>query len=287
MRKRWLAGILGAAALLASPVAPAAAATAVVGQTVWFPAGSATTTGAAVQVAVEPVTGYTGGTVGGKATAWVQVPSYLVAAMDVQARLLTTPAGWVVPSLGAGKYGLVVAMKYAGQEIWVGGAPAVGKTGPWWTTATPYGGALSGSVTYPAAGDPPNTTAQPTAPTDLPAIVGVGRVAPAGGNTVFVEPNGTVANVPPGSEAGGYAPGQNPDIAPGPSLTKCLNWEFGGNLRPSKSFVAWWMAHYPTNSPSYNPKTDNQMAVYVSVYGAPSFGPNVAVLDGTCTYTGK
>ena len=117
------------------------------------------TAGASVQVEIQPVSGYTGGTVSGKSVAWLGIPDYLMATMETQAGVSNTPLGWYVSTLGSDQYAEVVGVKYAGSTYTLPGI--TGDTS--WVKAMAWaGGDAAISITYPSSSS--GTVAGPYTP---------------------------------------------------------------------------------------------------------------------------
>lgn len=284
LARRWrrLIALAGALALVAVSGVPTAA-SATVGQAMWFPAsGGSGTTGQAVQVAVHVVTGYTGGTVGGLSVPWVEVPDYLIAAMEAQAGLSDTPAGWYVPSLKAGQYGLVTAMKYGGVTFDVGGAPTPSSSE--WTTAKAWTETLDNAtgIVYPST-QGTVTDAQASAPDSLsiPHPIGDNVVAGADGRSYVTYDFGSQATtVPAGWYAGdnaycgGTAPSEQPggtchELYPSQDMYNCMTFTQG----PVQAPGGGW----------YRPSTMTQ-TVFAATYDGRTFGSDVTLVNGTCSY---
>jgi len=143
-RRAIVAGV-SAVGLLAASIGMAAPVDAT---SMWFPVSAQgfTVGGNPVQVAVEAVIGYSGGTVAGKTSSWVQIPESLTAAMDAQAGQSVTPVGWQVSGIPSGTYLQVVGVQYGGTTFM-----ATGATGTYtWNTANAWSGSVGGAILYPS-----------------------------------------------------------------------------------------------------------------------------------------
>lgn len=285
---RAAAAIAVSAVMIGSAGVAAAAGTATVGNTAWFPGGDCTVVGLPVPVLVAPLDGYSGGTWNGASAPFLQVPDYLVAAMDVQAGLSVTPAVWYVPGMRGD--GLVVAIRYDGTAFYVPGAapdgtPEDANHNPIWSSAEACMASSTAKVVYPMQTTPPTlggmtpATVEPAAPSGtLPQHIAQGVVAPNNGHTYVTYAFGGRAQVvPPGWErARGVSV---PELVPTAAMQRCFSY-----WPPiTQSFNYWYNQHAALH--------ESESYVWAQIYGAPSFGPTVTyVLSGGqtgCQYIGK
>ena len=195
---RGVAASLTALALAVAVLPPVSASA----ESMWFPVATATTTGQVVQVAVQPVVGYSGGSVAGQSTSWLQIPESLIAAMDAEVGQTFTPVGWQVQGAAPGTYLQVVGVEYGGTKFMASGA-----TGSYtWDSANAWSGNGGGAILYPSTSG--STTGIQYAATGdvLPAASGSTTTVQCGKTVLQFNGAGEVATQAQGIYADGTKP---------------------------------------------------------------------------------